>query len=175
MKSPLFLASILLITLLSLSITLPTTYAQDYTRWGLPEGATARLGKGEAYAIQFSSDGTQLAVASGAGIWSYDTRTGKEINLIPCTMDLLRSAWRSVQMAPPLPVGIGGESGCGMWALDASSKPLKGIGVGSIASRLVLMAECWQVRVMTIRFVYGMSAVAVISKPLKDIRVMSVA
>ena len=92
MKSPLFLASILLITLLSLSITLPTTYAQDYTRWGLPEGATARLGKGEAYAIQFSSDGTQLAVASGAGIWSYDTRTGKEINLIPCTMDLLRSA-----------------------------------------------------------------------------------
>ena len=32
---------LILLTVVSLN-----TYAQDYTQWGLPDGATARLGKG---------------------------------------------------------------------------------------------------------------------------------
>ena len=55
----------------------------DYTQWELPEKAKARLGKGWINAIQFSPDGTQLAVGSGIGVWLYDVNTGKEISLFP--------------------------------------------------------------------------------------------
>ena len=57
----------------------------DYTQWELPEKAKARLGKGWINAIQFSPDGTQLAVASSIGVWLYDVNTGKEISLFPGT------------------------------------------------------------------------------------------
>lgn len=54
--------------------------AQDYTRWNLPEGAVARLGKGRIgdgdRALAFSPDGGRLAVAASTGIWVYDARTG---------------------------------------------------------------------------------------------------
>ena len=70
-------ALLILLTLFSLN-----TFAQDYTRWGLPEGAKARLGKGEINQIQYSPDGTRLAVASGIGIWLYDTATYQEIVLL---------------------------------------------------------------------------------------------
>ena len=56
---------------------------KDWTRWELPEKAKARLGKGWINAIQFSPDGTQLAVGSGVGVWLYDVNTGKEISLFP--------------------------------------------------------------------------------------------
>ncbi len=55
----------------------------DYTQWELPEKAKARLGKGWINAIQFSPDGTQLAVGSSIGVWVYDVSTGKEISLFP--------------------------------------------------------------------------------------------
>ena len=59
--------------------------AQDYTRWGLPEGALARLGKGQIgtgdRAVAYSPDGTRLAVASSIGIWLYDVDTGAEVAL----------------------------------------------------------------------------------------------
>ncbi|MDE0040576.1 MAG: hypothetical protein OXT74_00945 [Candidatus Poribacteria bacterium] len=57
--------------------------AQDYTRWGLPEGAKARLGKGrltDDFAI--SPDWERLAVASSIGVWIYDVKTGAEVNLL---------------------------------------------------------------------------------------------
>lgn len=63
-----------------------STYAQDYTTWSLPDGAMARLGKGEITGnIAFSPDGNRLAVASSIGIWIYDVRPGKEkeLNLLP--------------------------------------------------------------------------------------------
>ena len=56
--------------------------AQDYTRWGLPEGALARLGKGYLDGIAYSPDGTRLAVASTVGIWLYDAHTGTEVALL---------------------------------------------------------------------------------------------
>ena len=60
--------------------------AQDYTRWNLPEGALARLGKGSVAwgdrAVAYSPDGTRLAVASNIGVWLYDAHTGDEVALL---------------------------------------------------------------------------------------------
>ena len=53
----------------------------DYTKWQLPKAAKARLGKGGINDLQFSPDGTQLAVGSNTGIWLYDVETGKEISM----------------------------------------------------------------------------------------------
>ena len=58
------------------------TFAQDYTRWNLPEGAKARLGKGLlSGSIAYSPDGTRLAVSANIGIWLYDAHSGAEIDL----------------------------------------------------------------------------------------------
>ena len=56
---------------------------EDYTKWELPKAAKARLGQGGINALQFSPDGTQLAVGSDIGVWVYDARTGKEISMYP--------------------------------------------------------------------------------------------
>ena len=58
------------------------TFAQDYTQFSLPEGAKARLGKGTINEIQYSPDGTRLAVASSIGIGIYDTVTYQEVALL---------------------------------------------------------------------------------------------
>ncbi|RKU25196.1 hypothetical protein C6499_15265 [Candidatus Poribacteria bacterium] len=55
----------------------------DYTKWELPKAAKARLGKGGINVMQFSPDGTQIAVGSNIGLWLYDVETGKEINMFP--------------------------------------------------------------------------------------------
>ena len=52
-----------------------------YPQWELPEAAKARLGKGDINAIQFSPDGTLLAVGTDMGVWLYDAKTGEEISL----------------------------------------------------------------------------------------------
>ena len=56
---------------------------QDYTRWGLPEGAKMRLGKGwiSGY-ITFTPDGSMLVVPCSTGVWVYNVSTGTEINLL---------------------------------------------------------------------------------------------
>ena len=69
--------------LLSLGTRAFNTYAQDYTRWSLPEGAKARLGKGHlAGVIAYSPDRELLAVASSIGIWIYDSDTGATLDLL---------------------------------------------------------------------------------------------
>ena len=67
-----------------ISIFFPlSAFAQDYTQWGLPEGAAVRLGKGGLRGnIVFSPDSTLLAVSTAIGIWIYDGYTGKERNLL---------------------------------------------------------------------------------------------
>ncbi len=55
--------------------------AKDYSQWHLPKAAKARFGKGGVNVIQFSPDGTQLAVGSNIGIWLYDVETGEEKSL----------------------------------------------------------------------------------------------
>ena len=54
---------------------------EDYAKWELPKEAKARLGKGGINVIQFSPDGTKLAVGSNIGVWLYDVETGKELSL----------------------------------------------------------------------------------------------
>ena len=61
----------------------------DYTLWGLPEGAKARIGKGTFTDMQLSPDGTRLAIASSAGVWLYDVGTGAEIALITADTTLI--------------------------------------------------------------------------------------
>ena len=53
----------------------------DYSQWHLPKAAKARFGKGGVNVIQFSPDGTQLAVGTNIGIWLYDVETGEEKSL----------------------------------------------------------------------------------------------
>ena len=55
--------------------------AKNYAHWKLPKAAKARLGKGGITTIQFSPDGTLLAVGSNIGVWLYDVETGKEKSL----------------------------------------------------------------------------------------------
>lgn len=69
-------------TLLIIAICCFSTDAQDYTQFSLPEGAIARLGKGELGQIHFSPDDNLLAVSSSIGIWFYDSHTGKELDLL---------------------------------------------------------------------------------------------
>ena len=54
---------------------------KDYSQWELPKEAKARFGKGGINAIQFSPDGTQLAVGTNIGVWLYDMETGEEKSL----------------------------------------------------------------------------------------------
>ena len=63
-------------------LLLPSTFAQDTPQWQLPEGVKSRIGKGEATDIALSPDNGQLAVATGIGVWLYDTQTGTEIALL---------------------------------------------------------------------------------------------
>ena len=70
-------------TILLVSTALQSnTFAKDYTKMNLPDGAIARFGKGEIAEIKYSPDGTQLAVASGIGVWIYNTSTYQEIDLL---------------------------------------------------------------------------------------------
>ena len=59
-----------------------SSFAQNYTRLGLPEGAIARFGKGYVNDVKYSPDGTRLAVATSIGVWLYDTSTDAELNLL---------------------------------------------------------------------------------------------
>ena len=74
---------ILVITILLIhTLFFRNVIAKDYTQWKLPEGAKARLSKGEINGISFSPDGTQIAVGSATGVWLYDARTGVELKLL---------------------------------------------------------------------------------------------
>ena len=67
--------------------------AQDYTTWGLPDGAIARRGKGGITGnVAYSPDGNQLAVSSTIGIWIYDVRHGNNTEL-----DLITGHTRTVR------------------------------------------------------------------------------
>ena len=85
-KTVLFLIFILIIVS---TFCLPTASAADadYKKWHLPQGAKVRLGKGNISAsgqhvVQFSPDGTRLAVASSIGIWLYETQRYQESALL---------------------------------------------------------------------------------------------
>jgi WD40 repeat protein len=77
----LFLTCVFLFTLFQ-----PNTFAEDSTRWRLPEGATARLGKGSITQIAYSPNGMHVAAAGSAGIWIYDVTIHQEVALLTGNM-----------------------------------------------------------------------------------------
>ena len=83
----------------------------DYTKWHLPKEAKARLGKGGINDLQFSPDGTQLAVGNNIGIWLYDVKTGREISMFP-------GMCRSLAFSPDGRfIANGGRSSLQLWEI----------------------------------------------------------
>ncbi len=70
------------VLLLIHTLILNIGFAQDYTQRNLPEKVTVRIGKGGIRDIDFSPDGTQIAVGSPSGVWLYDANTGAELGLL---------------------------------------------------------------------------------------------
>ncbi|MCY3724104.1 MAG: trypsin-like peptidase domain-containing protein [Candidatus Poribacteria bacterium] len=70
------------VMLLTAILFLPNVFAQGSTQFELPQGATARFGKGWVKDILFSPNGRELAVATTIGIWVYDVSTGNEKDLL---------------------------------------------------------------------------------------------
>ncbi|MDE0084544.1 MAG: WD40 repeat domain-containing protein [Candidatus Poribacteria bacterium] len=77
MKNVLLVPLLLVLILFTLN-----GYTEDYMKWGLPENATLRLGKGQIYDLKHSPDGDFIAVATSIGVWLYDADSGKEIRLL---------------------------------------------------------------------------------------------
>ena len=73
---------LLLIQVLVFVLSLSITFGEDPSKWHLPDGTIARLGKGNINKIQYSPDGKILAAATDIGIWLYETDTYKEIALL---------------------------------------------------------------------------------------------
>ncbi len=78
-----------LILILFSTFFLPTVFAQDSHQWRLPEGAIEWFGKGRIYDIQYSPDGTRLAVATAIGIWIYDATTYQPLHFLKKHEDLV--------------------------------------------------------------------------------------
>lgn len=62
------------------------SFAEDITRWRLPEGAKARLGKGNIRQVAYSPNGMHVAAAGSAGIWIYDVTIHQEVALLTGNM-----------------------------------------------------------------------------------------
>ena len=92
----------------SLFILLPHTAAADTTKWGLPEGAKLRIGKGRIKGMAYSADGTKLAVRSTVGVWLYDAETGEALDLL-IQDERVPSSVAFSPNAPILALGIGLE------------------------------------------------------------------
>ena len=82
MKTKSFLILTILFTILTFTSDTFAQATRQWQRWHLPEGATMRLGKGRVGDIEYSPDGTRLAVSSTVGIWLYDAQTGEELDLL---------------------------------------------------------------------------------------------
>lgn len=73
-----------LILLFSSALYLSTSFAQyeRSSQLGLPEGAIARFCKGYIKKIEYSPDGSLVAVITHGDVWIYDAKTGEELNLL---------------------------------------------------------------------------------------------
>lgn len=75
--------NVLIITLLITFILFTLSGCdQNYMKWGLPEHAILRLGKGSINDLKHSQNGDLIAVATSIGVWIYDADSGKEIRLL---------------------------------------------------------------------------------------------
>ena len=72
------------VIILSMMQILSIGFTQEYSKWELPEGAIARIGKGYITdKIVFSPDSTKIIIPSTIGLWFYDATTYKELRLLP--------------------------------------------------------------------------------------------
>jgi Tol biopolymer transport system component len=67
------------LTILLFLVSEDFSFAQQSTEWTVPEGTIVHLGGESINDIAYSPDGELLAVASGSGIWLYDTVTHQEV------------------------------------------------------------------------------------------------
>ncbi len=81
--------NILIIVFLLSILLILKGFAQDYMKWGLPEHATLRLGKGSTYDLKHSPNDDLIAVASSIGVWIYDAHSAKKLG---CSSIVLRLA-----------------------------------------------------------------------------------
>ena len=88
----------MLTLLLTAVLFLPSSSAQDYTRWHLPEGAIVRFEKGGIGDFAFLPDGNRLAIQSAIGLWIYDIHTGEELDLFTDLGTKLR--WNLMVLSP---------------------------------------------------------------------------
>ena len=79
---PFVIHSINLLILLITVLFLQNAIAQNYMQWDLPEGAKLRIGKGNVNDLQFSFDNQRLYVDSDIGIWTYDAKSGIELDFV---------------------------------------------------------------------------------------------
>lgn len=100
-----------------LGLFLQNSFSQDYTRWGLPDGAKARLGKGWIHDFAYSPDGTQLAVATHIGIWLYDAHTMAELRLLTGQ----NLGFLSVAYSPDGRTVASGSQNGRLWLWDATT------------------------------------------------------
>lgn len=87
------------ILLLTTAIFLLSGSAQDYTRWGLPEGAIVRFGQGGSRDFTYFPGGNRLAVLSSIGIWIYDVRTGEILDLVT-DGPFMKDTWNIMVLSP---------------------------------------------------------------------------
>ena len=66
----------------SAAAALPNIDGKDVTAWALPEGATARLGRGRNNDVAFSPNGQYFAVGTSIGFWLYELPTLSPIALL---------------------------------------------------------------------------------------------
>ena len=110
----LFVSVLLLISILPLS----SSFVQNYTQIGLPEGAIARFGKGRINDIKYAPDGTRLAVATSIGVWIYDTSTDTELNLLSEVPDYVQAIAFSHDGSTIASSGYSPNDVIGLWDTD---------------------------------------------------------
>lgn len=105
--------NILILFLQLFSILLiPSGFAQDHMKWGLPENAIIRLGKGSIRDLKHSPGGDLIAVATSIGVWIYDADSGKEIRLLKKHINPVNS----LAFSPNGKVlASGGSDGINLW------------------------------------------------------------
>ena len=93
--------------------------AQEYAKWGLPEGAKLRIGKGNAIELEYLPDGSKLAVATTIGVWFYDTATLRESSFIPVRSGKVAGIAFSPDGGT---LTAGNGRGIHLWAVDSGEK-----------------------------------------------------
>lgn len=63
----------------------------DNKQWHLPEGVKARIGSGTISKIQYSPDGTLLAVVSSIGVWIFNEQTAEPQHLLAAHTGVINS------------------------------------------------------------------------------------